>query len=106
MRDHDKETELILQIRNLAGQIGEINHSEQVGKSDAEDYDFKVLTGLANATVEVIDFDPGKLLHWVGYCLIGLGADIDPRVQSLMDALVNEVMNQLENQDDEENNEA
>jgi hypothetical protein len=63
MRDHDKETELILQIRNLAGQIGEINHSEQVGKSDAEDYDFKVLTGLANATVEVIDFDPGKRMQ-------------------------------------------
>ena len=101
MSDHKKEGELSRKIRELAGQIGEISDPEQFGNSDAEDYDFKVLTGLATATVETIDFNPGKLFHWLGYCFIRFGVDIDPRIQSLMDALENEVMNQLENQEGE-----
>ena len=48
--DKNKE-QLILQIRKLAGQLGELMDSEPVDPSDAENYDYQVMTGLAGATV-------------------------------------------------------
>jgi hypothetical protein len=90
------EEQLILQIRELAGQLGELHHREQEGPSDAEHYDFQVMVGLANATVDITDFDPDKLFYWLGYCIIGLGLDMDPRICALKDALENEVNEQLD----------
>ncbi len=90
------EDQLIHQIRLLAGQLGELHHSEQQGPSDAEHYDFQVMVGLANAAVEITDFAPEKLFYWLGYCLIALGLDVDPRVSALMDALENEVNVQID----------
>jgi len=105
MNDQKKEEELSRQIRILAGQLGEIHHREQEGSSDAEHYDFQVLVGLANATVEITDFNPEKLFYWLGYCIIGLGADIDPRISALMDALKNEVVSQLDAIEEEDGEE-
>lgn len=47
--------------------------------------------------VEIIDFRPDRLLYWFGYCLINFGLDAsDPRLCALMDALENEVEDQLD----------
>ncbi len=96
MSTENKEEELILQIRSLAGQLGELDHREQEGPSDAEHYDFQVMVGLANATVDITNFDPDKLFYWLGYCILRLGLDVDPRIRALMDALQNEVNTQLD----------
>ena len=96
MNTEKTEEQLIYEIRALAGQLGELYHREQEGPSDAEHYDFQVLVGLANATVGITDFDPSKLFYWLGYCIIGFGLDVDPRISALMDALEHEVTNQLE----------
>jgi hypothetical protein len=107
MSTENKEEELIHQIRTLAGQLGELHHREQEGPSDAEHYDFQVMVGLAKATVDITNFDSAKLFYWLGYCIIGLGLDVDPRIKALMDALENEVNAQLdilfEKADEEEN---
>jgi hypothetical protein len=99
------EDQLIHEIRLLAGQLGELHHREQEGPSDAEHYDFQVMVGLAKATVEITDFDPEKLFFWLGFCFIGLGLDVDPRISALMDALKNEVSDQLDTlfEDEDEN---
>lgn len=96
MSNENKEEELINQIRALAGQLGELDHREQEGPSDAEHYDFQVMVGLANATIGITDFNPTKLFYWLGYCILGLGLDVDPRISALMDALENEVNTQLD----------
>ncbi len=96
MSIENKEEELIHQIRALAGQLGELHYREQEGPSDAEHYDFQVMVGLANATVDITNFAPEKLFYWLGYCIIGLGLDVDPRIRALMDALENEVNAQLD----------
>ncbi|MEI6819326.1 MAG: hypothetical protein WCL19_06960 [Verrucomicrobiota bacterium] len=90
------EEQLIHEIRSLAGQLGELHHREQEGPSDAEHYDFQVMVGLANATIDITNFDPEKLFYWLGYCIIGLGLDMDPRISALIDALENEVNAQLD----------
>jgi hypothetical protein len=96
MEEEDK-LEIIHQIRTLAGQLGEDEHPDQDGPSDAEHYDFQVMVGLANATVEIIDYQPDRLLYWLGYCLINLGLDAsNPRLSALMDALMSEVESQIE----------
>jgi hypothetical protein len=99
------EEQLILQIRELAGQLGELDHCEQEGPSDAEHYDFQVMVGLAKATVDITNFDSAKLFYWLGYCIIGLGLDVDPRIRELMDALENEVNEQLDKLIDSEEGE-
>ena len=96
MSTDKNEEQLILQIRKLAGQLGELMDSEPVDPSDAESYDFQVMTGLARATVDITDFDPEKLYKLLGYCIIGLGLEINPRISALMDALRNEVNDQLD----------
>ena len=90
--------QLIYQIQSLAGQFGELMNSEPVDPSDAESYDFQVMTGLARATVEIIDFDPAKLFAYLEYCIIDLGLrnmDHNPRISALKDALENEVHDRL-----------
>ena len=83
--------------------LGVMNQPEQVSKSDAENYDFQVLTGLSDAVVEVIDYDIEKLFYWFGYCLLGFGVDpCDDRISALMDALKNEVITQSDKAMEEE----
>lgn len=97
MRDDDKkEEELLHQIRVLAGELGAISHKEQEGVSDAEHYDFQVLVGMANAAVHISGCDPRKLMYWLGYCFIDMGADPDDRIKALMDALRNEVEDRID----------
>ena len=96
MSTEKTKEQLIYEIRSLAGQLGELIDSEPVDPSDAESYDDQVMVGLARATVEITDGDPAKLFYWLGYCICGLGLDVDPRIQSLVDALKYEVYAQLE----------
>ena len=90
-------TELYAVIRNAAGQIGETLDPQDISKSDADSYDYRVLTGLAAASVEILEHSPSKLFYWLGFCFLQFGLEgIDPRIQALMDALENELIEQLE----------
>ncbi len=96
MTDLEKQEPLILQLRELAGQIGEIEN-EIPEAWDAENYDFQVQIGLATSIVEILDYDIQKVIRWFSYCLMNCGGiEIDPRVDALLDALANEVECQSE----------
>ena len=106
MSNETKIDELIVQLREIAGEIGELQdpgvYSPRV--ADAEDYDFKIQIGLARAAVEIFDYDPSKTITWFGHCLIGLGMSVDDgRMRTLLDALDREQFAQsLANEDDSE----
>jgi len=88
---------LCSEIRHLAGQIGETLDPDDISKSDADSYDYRVLTGLASASMEILEHNPSKLFYWLGFCFLGLGLDeIDPKIQALMDALEYELIEQLD----------
>jgi hypothetical protein len=106
MSNETKIEELIVQLRKVAGEIGELEapgvYSPRA--ADAEDYDFKIQTGLARAALEIYDYDPSETIRWFGYCLIGLGMNVaDGRMQTLLDALDREQFAQSQaNEDDSE----
>lgn len=104
MSEHQSREEIIIKIRELAGMLGEMNDSKPVSKSDAENYEDKVLTGLSDAVVEVIDHNIEKLFYWFGYCMLGFEVDpLNDRISVLMEALENEVIKQRDKamEDDE-----
>jgi hypothetical protein len=99
MSTDKNEEQLILQIRELAGKLGELHFSEQEGPSDAEHYDFQVMVGLSMATVDVSNHHPEKLFYFLEHCIIGLGLgnmENNPRISALKDALQYEVRDQLD----------
>ena len=100
--DEQREKELVHQLRLIAGEIGAMNN-ELDGGSDSENYEFQVHVGLANAIVEVLDYDTDKVITWLfGYCLIRLGVTNDDRIAALLDALKREVEVQLDEAFDDE----
>ena len=106
MNNETKIEELVVQLRNIAGEIGELENPEGYSRraSDADDYDFKIQIGLARAAIEIFDYDPSKTIYWFGYCLIDLGMNTDDgRMQALLDALDREQHAQfLSNEDESE----
>jgi hypothetical protein len=106
MNNETKIDELIVQLREIAGEIGELDmpgvYSPEA--SDADDYDFKIQIGLARAVIEIFDDDPSKTIFWFGRCLMRLGMDTeDGRMQTLLDALEREEHAQfLAKEDDSE----
>jgi len=100
MTDSEKQAPLILKLRELAGQIGEIEN-EIPEACDAENYDFQVKIGLATSIAEILDYDIQRTVRWFGYCLMNCGGiGIDPRIEALLDALANEVECQAEAADE------
>ena len=96
MTDSERQEPLILKLREIAGQIGEIEN-EIPEACDAENYDFQVKIGLATSIVEILDYDIPQIVHWFGWCLMRCGGiEIDPRIDALLDALANEVECQSE----------
>ena len=92
--DRNTIDELITKLRELAGAIG--SQDELENAPDAENYDFQVQTGLAEAVVKIMDYDSGKLIFWIGRCLIQFGLNPNDRIKALLDALAHEVVVQLE----------
>ena len=81
---------LFIKIRSLCGELGEIEDpcdgKEEIIKSDAEMYDFQVKLGMARAANELFDFDIKEVIRWFGYCIIGTGIEITPRIECLLDS--------------------
>ena len=102
--NEQRAKELIHQLRLIAGEIGAMDN-ELDGAGDAENYEFQVHVGLANAIVEVLDYDTDKVITWLfGYCLIQLGVEPNDRIAALLDALKREVEVQLDEAFDDEDN--
>ncbi|MEO5912702.1 MAG: hypothetical protein ABIS50_00600 [Luteolibacter sp.] len=102
MTEEEKQKPLILELRKLAGQIGEIEDAEPFPReADSENYDFQIKTGLATALNEIFDYDLQGLVHFFGYCLIQNSVEIDDRMACLLDSLVREAEDQLTKHDQE-----
>lgn len=99
MTDENNIDPNILRIRKLAGKIGSYQNIEK--GSDAENYEFQVDVGLAEAVSDIQGYDPQKLIYWFGFCIIRLGANCDERIQALLDALEREINSQFENEEQE-----
>jgi hypothetical protein len=106
MSNETKIDELIVQLRKIAGKIGELQSPGAYSPSaaDADDYDFKIQLGLAQAVVEIFDYDLSEAINWFGYCLIQLDMNHDyRRTDTLLDALKRELYAQDDaNEDDSE----
>ena len=102
MNEDDKKKDLIQQIRTLAGELGRIGKNDLPEAPDAEEYDFQVQVGLAEAAVEIMDTDVSGIAGWFVFCLIQYGIDPDDRIKALRDALAREVMSQMDAMEDDE----
>lgn len=93
-----KEKELVIKIRELAAELGATqDYLDNAG--DAVNYDYQVQLGMAYAAGEMMDYDPGKLTKWFGHCIINIGIEPDARIEALLDALRNELIDQAEARD-------
>ena len=106
MNNETKIDELTVQLRKIAGEIGELQNPGVYSPkaADADDYDFKIQIGLARAVIEIFDYDPSEVIDWFGFCLMNLGMNADDgRMQTLLDALDREQLAQsLANEEDSE----
>lgn len=84
----------IIRIRKLAGQIGASVKLEN--SSDSENYGFQVLSGLADAAVEILEYNPCDLIDFFGACLENLGVNPKSRIGFFLCALHDEVHDQLD----------
>lgn len=96
---NDEPSPLAREIRVLAGKLAADTTLEK--SSDSEEYDFQVQIGLADAVVDILDFNPYKLGTWFGYCLIALGLEIDDRLEGLLHALRDEVELQVKGMEED-----
>ncbi len=100
MKDHsdekaETEKRLIRQIHDLGGELGmKLDDLENV--SDAENYEYQVATGLAEAVAQIFERDPFKAVSWFGLCLISCDVEVDDRVGCLLDSLKREIDEQDE----------
>jgi hypothetical protein len=101
MDKENQRSEIVRQIRRLAGELGAIE-DELENVADAENYDFQVQTGLAAAVTEILEDNPFSAIRWFGYCLISCGVEADPRIICLLDSLDREVDSQLATEEDGE----
>ena len=76
-------------IRQIAGQIGAKHTLDKA--PDAEEYEFQVFIGMAEAVAEVLDHKEGSFSHWLGFLILATGLPSDPRLDALIDALENEI---------------
>ena len=90
----------ILKIRTIAGEMGEAQDGSP-GPCDAENHDFHVQTGLAEAVGKIFEHDHKRLIKWFGYCLIECGAEIDPPLEALLDALERGFESQIQELDND-----
>ena len=97
-----REQELIQKIHDLSGELGGLLDScEDEKRPDAENYEYQVSLGLAEATSEILKRDPCRLTVWLGYGLISCGVEIDPRVQCLIDSFRRELEERDQQMDEE-----
>lgn len=82
-------------IHELAGQVGEAFDS-MPGAPDAENYEYQVHMGMAEAVLHVLNYDPSVLCYWFGYCFIQLGIDCDEGINEALDYMGKMVSNRLE----------
>jgi len=99
MTEYNEATEkaLILDIRQLAGEIGAMHDPPKEG-GDADMYNYEVQAGLSRAVVGTLDYDLTKVTCWFGLCLCEFGVEFDDRIQALLDALKREAESQLKKQ--------
>lgn len=100
-----KEKALIQKIRELAGQIGQLEKMELPGAPDAKEYCFQVRCGLSSAVVEILDYEPAAISQFHRYLLSSFVDPDNPRIAALLDALDNEIENQLATADDSQESE-
>lgn len=104
MNDNERTKAIILQIRDLAGQIG-ILRNELPGSPDAEEYEFQVRIGLAEAAMEILDTDVRGIIHWFGNCHFDFGCDpTNARIATLTDVLAQEIEAQIDDPEDDAGN--
>lgn len=91
----EDQSPIARKIRLLAAKLAEDHTLDD--SSDAEEYQHQIECGLADAVVDILDFDLPRLIYWFGHCFIQFGLDpLDARIAALLDALENEVANQLD----------
>jgi hypothetical protein len=102
MSENETSMKLIEQIRVLAGELGIHEKADWPGAIDSDEYDYQVRCGLSTATVEILDFSPGAICQYFRYLLAGFVDPDNDRVASLLDALIAEIYQQLDSEEDGE----
>ncbi len=89
----EDQSPIARKIRELAAKLAEDHTLDNA--ADAEEYQHQIECGLAEAVVDILDFDLPRLFYWFGFCFISFGVDpTNERISALLDALENEVSNQ------------
>ncbi len=96
MHEEEQKKALIQQIRDAAGKIGVLEKMEYPGVADAKEYCFQVRCGLSEAVGEILEFEPAALIQFLRYALCGIIDPDNPRIAALMDALQNEIEEQID----------
>ena len=63
-----REVEIVDEIRKLAGELGGLRNPRPVLDA-ANEKEFKVEDGLANAVFQIFDLDRHRMVTWLGTCL-------------------------------------
>ena len=69
----EERTETIRQIEELAGKLGA--EADLVNRGDAEEHEFHIHVGLAEAIAEILRDKPFVLSYWLGFCVSSMGYD-------------------------------
>ena len=69
----EERKEIIQQIEELAGKLGVEANLENMG--DAEEHEFRIHVGLAEAIAEILRGKPFMVSYWLGFCVAALGYD-------------------------------
>lgn len=102
MTDDQREKALIQKIRELAGEIGQLQKMECPGAPDAKEYCFQVRCGLSSAVSEILDYEPAAISQFHRYLLAGFVNPDNPRIAALLDALDNEIESQIDAEDEQQ----
>lgn len=89
--DEDENSLTIQHIHDLGGKLGMTLNDLGPEAPDAENYEFQVHVGLAEAAAEIFERDPGRMTGWFGHCFIRCGLEMNDRMKCLLDSLDREI---------------